>query len=332
MSVSISIVIPVFNRADEVFELLESLIKQDLRDVELIIVEDGSTEKCEHIIAKYTDIIDIKYYFKENGGPSKARNFGVSKAKNDYIIILDSDVVLPEKYIALIKNYLINNDIDAFGGPDAASDDFTDIQKAINYSMTSSLTTGGIRGGSDKGMEKFKPRSFNMGCKRKVCEALSGFDESMRFGEDIDFSLRLFESAYKVVLIKDAFVYHKRRIDFNKFFKQVYNSGMARVALEAKHPKSTKLVHLIPALFILFLIITPFISVKLYTFALALFYVILFIHSYLIVSNSFRVSLLAPIASFIQIFAYGLGFWDATFRYRFLGKSKSKAFDKTFYK
>ena len=332
MSVSISIIVPVFNRAEEVSELLESIIKQDLRDVELIIVEDGSTEKCEHIIAKYKDIIDIKYYFKENGGPSKARNFGVSKAKNDYIIILDSDVVLPEKYIEIVRDYLRHNDVDAFGGPDAASDDFTDIQKAINYSMTSSLTTGGIRGGSDNGMEKFKPRSFNMGCKKIVYEALTGFDESMRFGEDIDFSLRLFESGYKVALIKEAFVYHKRRIDFNKFFKQVYNSGMARVALEAKHPQSTKLVHLIPALFILFLLITPVVSIKLYTISLSLFYIILFAHSFFIISNSLIVSILAPIASFIQILAYGLGFWDATFRYRVLGKSKSKAFDKTFYK
>lgn len=320
----ISIIVPVYNRPDEMRELLISLSKNNNTDkVELIVVEDGSAMPCRDEVLVFSDILSIKYIAVENGGPAKARNIGAKEAKGQYLLFLDSDVVLPNKYLDSVLTQIERTQADAFGGPDSASDDFTDIQKAINYAMTSPLTTGGIRGGNNS-MEKFKPRSFNMGCKKVVFDRLGGFASELRFGEDIDLSLRLIENNYNVLLFKDSFVYHKRRLDFWKFFKQVYNSGMARVILESRHKGSTKIVHLLP----MFFTVAVFISLLSVVIP---FYLIIFLHSLVMEKNSLLVSLLAPVASFVQLFGYGLGYIVGLINKYLLAKGQFSAFEKTFY-
>ena len=242
-----SIIVPVFNRPDEVDELLESLTLQSVHDFEVIIVEDGSQKPCKDVCDKYADKLNLKYFMKENSGPGQSRNYGAERSEGEYLLILDSDVVLPENYLYAIEEELNSEQADAFGGPDRAHDSFTDTQKAISYSMTSFFTTGGIRGGKKK-MDKFYPRSFNMGIRRDVYQKLEGFSK-MRFGEDIDFSIRIFKAGYKCRLFPGAWVYHKRRTDFRKFWRQVYNSGIARINLYKKYPESLKLVHLLPMVF-----------------------------------------------------------------------------------
>ena len=249
-----SIIVPVYNRPDEVDELLESLCSQTLKDFEVVIVEDGSQKPCKDVCDKYADILDLHYYLKENSGPGQSRNYGVERAQGEYVIILDSDVVLPNGYLEATNKSLTSHlspltSLAAWGGPDAAHPSFTPIQKAISYSMTSFFTTGGIRGGKAK-LDKFYPRSFNMGIRRDVYQQLGGFSK-MRFGEDIDFSYRIVEAGYKPRLFPDAWVWHKRRTDFRKFFRQVYNSGIARINLEKRHPGTMKLVHLLPMVFTL---------------------------------------------------------------------------------
>ena len=244
-----SVIIPVYNRPDEARELLESLCAQTCRDFEVVIVEDGSAIPCKEVAEAYADRLDIHYYVKENGGPGRARNYGVERARGEYVLILDSDAVLPEGYIAAVEDELEREPADAFGGPDRAHPDFTPMQKAINYAMTSFFTTGGIRGGKKK-LDKFYPRSFNMGVRREVYQALGGFSD-MRFGEDIDFSTRIFKGGYRCRLFPEAWVWHKRRTDLKKFFKQVHNSGIARIHLSKRHPGTLKLVHLLPAVFTL---------------------------------------------------------------------------------
>ena len=224
-----SIIVPVYNRPDEVDELLESLSNQTQQDFEAIIVEDGSVKPCKDVCDKYADILALHYYAKEKSGPGQSRNYGAERAKGDYLIILDSDVVLPPDYLTAIDQVLAQNHVEAFGGPDAAHPSFTPVQKAISYSMTSFFTTGGIRGGKAK-LDKFYPRSFNMGIRRDIYQQLGGFSK-MRFGEDIDFSYRIVEAGYMPRLFPEAWVWHKRRTDFRKFFRQVYNSGIARINL-----------------------------------------------------------------------------------------------------
>ena len=241
-----SIIVPVYNRPDEVDELLQSLCEQTVKDFEVIIVEDGSIKPCKDVCNKYAGILSLHYYAKENSGPGQSRNYGAERANGEYVIILDSDVVLPKGYLQAIDNAL-TSEIAAFGGPDAAHPDFTPVQKAISYSMTSFFTTGGIRGGKAK-LDKFYPRSFNMGIRRDVYQQLGGFTK-MRFGEDIDFSYRIVEAGYQPRLFPEAWVWHKRRTDFRKFFRQVYNSGIARINLEKRHPGTMKLVHLLPTVF-----------------------------------------------------------------------------------
>lgn len=244
-----SIIVPVYNRPEEVDELLESLTKQQLRDFEVVIVEDGSSAPCQEIAEKYQNKLDIHYYYKSNSGPGQSRNYGAERSKGEYLIVLDSDCILPAGYLSAVDQELLSSPADAFGGPDRAHASFSNIQKAINYSMTSFFTTGGIRGGKKK-MDKFYPRSFNMGIKREVYVALGGFSK-MRFGEDIDFSIRIFKGGYRCRLFPNAWVYHKRRTDLKKFFKQVHNSGIARINLYKKYPESLKIVHLLPAVFTL---------------------------------------------------------------------------------
>ena len=324
-----SFIIPVYNRPDELRELLESIALQQLSDYEVIVIEDGSSLTSEAVIHDFTPTIhSLHYHQVPNGGPSRARNIGVGYATGDYIIIFDSDVVLPTGYLKAVDTALRGQIIDAFGGPDAASDDFTPIQKAINYAMTSPLTTGGIRGGSASAMEQFKPRSFNLGCRRELYLHLGGFDESLRFGEDIDFSLRLIKAGAKTALIPEAFVYHKRRVDFRRFFKQVHNSGIARIHLETRHPGSTHLVHLLPALFTIFSVLALCSGVGIGL--LILLGLVFFIDAWLRTRDG-EVALLAVPACFIQLWGYGSGFLRAWWRKYVMRGKEFTAFHDNFY-
>ena len=324
-----SFIIPVYNRPDELRELLESIALQQLSDYEVIVIEDGSSLTSEAVIHDFTPTIhSLHYHQVPNGGPSRARNIGVGYATGDYIIILDSDVVLPTGYLKAVDTALRGQIIDAFGGPDAASDDFTPIQKAINYAMTSPLTTGGIRGGSASAMEQFKPRSFNLGCRRELYLHLGGFDESLRFGEDIDFSLRLIKAGAKTALIPEAFVYHKRRVDFRRFFKQVHNSVIARIHLETRHPGSTHLVHLLPALFTIFSVLALCSGVGIGL--LILLGLVFFIDAWLR-TRDVEVALLAVPACFIQLWGYGSGFLRAWWRKYVMRGKEFTAFHDNFY-
>lgn len=357
-----SIVIPVYNRPDEADELLASLVKQTVRDFEVVIVEDGSAKPCKEVVDKYADVLDVKYFVKQNGGPGPARNYGVERAQGEYVLILDSDCVIPEGYLKAIEDELTENPCDAFGGPDAAHPDFTPIQKAISYSMTSFFTTGGIRGGKKKGaMDKFYPRSFNMGMKRSVYNELGGFAK-MRFGEDIDFSYRIVEAKHSCRLFPEAWVWHKRRTDLGKFFKQVFNSGIARINLEKRHPGTMKLVHMLPMVFtvgVLFLaliflcgvsmyILPPYLSdmgvggdvhmtqsvgVMLCCIALIpiLLYSALILIGSTIQNKSLWVGMLSVPAAFVQLMGYGFGFLKAWWLRCVQGKDEFTAFEKNFY-
>ena len=342
-----SIIVPVYNRPDEVDELLESLSNQTLKDFEVVIVEDGSVKPCKDVCDKYAGILALHYYAKENSGPGQSRNYGAERAQGDYVIILDSDVVLPTGYLQAIDDELRQNPSEAFGGPDAAHDSFTPVQKAISYSMTSFFTTGGIRGGKAK-LDKFYPRSFNMGIRRDVYLKLGGFSK-MRFGEDIDFSYRIVEAGYKPQLFPEAWVWHKRRTDFRKFFRQVYNSGIARINLEKRHPGTMKLVHLLPTVFTVGVIglilisavgralmhyvdrdqfywmcFAPWIPILLYS-------LIIFIDSS-IKNKSLWVGLLSIPAAFTQLMGYGLGFIESWWKRCVRKQDEFQAFEKTFYK
>ena len=243
-----SIIVPVFNRPDEVDELLESLSSQTLKDFEVVIVEDGSQIPCKDVCDKYANILDLHYYFKENSGPGQSRNYGVERAQGEYVIILDSDAVTPPGFMQAIDDELKHQPTDAWGGPDAAHESFSDIQKAISYAMTSFFTTGGIRGGKKQLDKKFYPRSFNLGVRREVYQQLGGFtterfSKMSLYGEDIDFSLRIYKNGYSCRLFPEAWLWHKRRTDFRKFWRQVYNSGYARINLWRKYPEALKPVH-----------------------------------------------------------------------------------------
>lgn len=333
-----SIIIPVYNRPDEVDELLASLCKQTDKRFEVILVEDGSMNTCEEIARNYSDQLSILYFDKPNSGPGLSRNAGAEKANFDYLVFFDSDCIIPPQYIENISRSLKNNYVDAFGGPDAALPTFTPIQKAINYSMTSFFTTGGIRGGK-KSMDKFHPRSFNLGVSRAAFEAIGGYGK-MRFGEDIDFSLRLIENDFTTMLIPESFVYHKRRTTFRQFFKQVFNSGIARINITLAHPNSLKLVHFLPAVFVEGMVILSILSIwfPLLLCAPILFSLIIFIDSFLKNSKpvAFReqrlkVAFLSVPAAWIQLVGYGLGFISAAWKRLVLRKGEFQAFRKKFY-
>ena len=326
-----SIIIPVFNRPDEVDELLESLCQQTVKDFEVLIIEDGSVKPCKDVCDKYANILDLHYYAKENSGPGQSRNYGAERSNGEYVIILDSDVVLPVGYLQAVEDELKQKPCEAFGGPDSAHPSFTPVQKAISYSMTSFFTTGGIRGGKAK-LDKFYPRSFNMGIRRDVYLQLGGFSK-MRFGEDIDFSYRIVEAGYMPRLFPEAWVWHKRRTDFRKFFRQVYNSGIARINLEKRHPGTMKLVHLLPTVFTLGVIGLLIISLF---WPLARVPIILY-SAIILVDSSFKnknawVGILSIPAAFVQLMGYGFGFIESWWKRCVLKKDEFTAFEKNFYK
>lgn len=316
-----SVIIPVYNRPGEVDDLLASLAQQTVKNFEVVITEDGSTIPCKDVCDKYAGKVDIKYLVQENDGRSPARNNSMNNASGDYFVFFDSDCVIPPAYFETLARELDARQLDCYGGPDAAHESFTDTQKAINFAMTSFLTTGGIRGGK-RSMEKFTPRTFNMGFSRKVYEAVGGFREM--YSEDIDMSKRIEEAEFATGLIRECPVYHKRRVDLCKFWRQVHLFGKSRITLKLLYPGSMKLVHALPACFVIGLLsliatailISPWFLLPIGVYALALFV------SALASTRSLKVALLAVPASFIQLVGYGTGFIQAYFTKIILGKGR----------
>lgn len=326
-----SIIIPVYNRPQEISSLLQSLQDQTVKNFEVIVVEDGSQQDCLEVVHQFYSTLNLHYFSKENSGPGLSRNFGAEKSHGDYLIFFDSDCVVPPGYLATVREKLESNYSDAFGGPDRADASFTPVQKAINYSMTSFFTTGGIRGRKNS-MEKFHPRSFNMGFSRAVFEKTGGFS-TMRFGEDVDLSIRIFEAGFKVQLIEEAFVYHKRRTNFRQFFKQVFNSGIARINLYKLHPKSLKPVHFLPSVFTIAVACMSILALfnALFLIPLLLFVLLIFSDAFMQYQD-IKVAALSIAASFIQFTGYGSGFLAGVWNRLIRNKKDYKAFTKTFYK
>lgn len=306
-----SIVIPVYNRPDEIQELLQSLTQQTYTNFEVLIIEDGSSETCKEIASSFSDQLSIRYFYKENSGQGFSRNYGFKRAEGDFFIVFDSDCLIPPHYFQTVNNYLHKHNLDAYGGPDRAHPSFSTLQKAISYSMTSPFTTGGIRGNKQHA-GTFHPRSFNMGISREVFEQTGGY-KITRMGEDIEFSLRIIEHGFKTGLIPEAYVYHKRRTSLKAFFKQLHFFGRARVNIGRFYPSEIKGVHLLPTAFTIGLVVygtTPFWNETLFTAGsgfLLVFFALIATHS-TIKSGDLRVGLLSVVTSLIQLTAYGIGF------------------------
>ena len=333
MQLQYSFIIPVYNRPNEIQELLESFeaLQGDI-SYEIVIVEDGSSETSKQVVDTFSKSLNISYYFKENSGPGDSRNYGMKKAKGNYFIILDSDCILPKTYLVEVKKSLEKEYVDCFGGPDAAHDSFSNLQKAINFSMTSFITTGGIRG-KKSSIDKFQPRSFNMGLSKKAFEASKGFGQ-IHPGEDPDLSIRLWNLGFKTKLIPEAFVYHKRRISWSNFFKQVNKFGMVRPILNKWHPSTKKITYWFPTLFILGLIVTVVLAVVGFNWLLIVygFYFVLAFILALINTKNIIVSIQVIPAILIQFFGYGIGFLKSTFAVSFLNKDPETHFPKLFFK
>ena len=327
-----SVIIPVYNRPQEVRELLESLSVQQHKEFEAIIVEDGSTIRCEDICKEFSDRIPVSYHYKENGGPASARNFGAQWARGEWLLFFDSDCIIPDNYFQSVGEELAGKECQLFGGADRSHPSFTTLQKAIDYSMTSIITTGGIRG-NRKSADKFYPRTFNMGIKKTVFDQIGGFS-NMRFGEDVDFSYKVKEGGYDSRFFPNAWVYHKRRNTFRTFFKQVFNSGIARIHLSKRHPGTLKLVHLLPSAFVLgciFLIIISAIWSWWCITPLVLLCGIIFADA-IAGKREIKTAFAAIAASFTQLWGYGSGLLIGWWNICILGKSNYAAFVKNFYR
>ncbi len=329
-----SIIVAVYNRPDELRELLETLTRQTFRDFEVVIVEDGSTLTSKDVCDAFASQLRLSYYVKPNSGPGPSRNYGCRRATGDIFIFLDSDCTVPDDYLQAIDKAVVRDGLDAFGGPDREHASFTPTQKAISYSMTSLLTTGGIRGAKVRVGGAFHPRSFNMGITRDVFNDTEGFS-GMRFGEDVEFSIRMMSRGYRVALIPDAWVYHKRRTDFKKFFKQVHNSGIARINITLRHPHTLKVTHFFPAAFTTYLVMSVVAALTQPIGSLALLLPALYTVA-LLVESSFKyrnplLGLRCVVAAYVQLLGYGSGFIRGIIWRIILNKPEQGAFEKTFY-
>ncbi|PZW40668.1 GT2 family glycosyltransferase [Mesonia algae] len=332
MNVNYSFIIPVYNRPEEVEELLKSFADFTTKiPFEVVLVEDGSTISSKPIVEKFVDRLDISYFEKENSGPGDSRNYGMRKAKGDFFIILDSDVILPKDYLNQVDDYLNHNNVDCFGGPDAAHQTFSSIQKAINFGMTSFLTTGGIRG-KNKSVKEYEPRSFNMGISKKAFLATKGFGK-IHPGEDPDLAIRIKNKGFKTGFIEKAFVYHKRRIDWNKFFIQVNKFGKVRPILTSWHPETSSIAFWFPICFIFSIFFaTVFVLLSLYLPILLIFIYLFLIFFFSSIENkSIYIGFLSVMAVLIQFYGYGIGFLKSTYYIRLLKRNPKKVFPELFF-
>jgi len=333
MNTLFSIVVPVYNRPDEIRELLESLSEQTFqKDFEVVIVEDGSSDSSEDVVRTFQDALAISYYYKENSGPGDSRNFGMQKAKGNYYIILDSDCILPKQYLTEVDKELEREFVHCFGGPDAADASFTTVQKAINYVMTSFFTTGGIRGGK-KSVGKFQPRSFNMGISKEAFEKAGGFGR-IHPGEDPDLTFRIWKAGFDTRLFPHAYVYHKRRIDWNKFYIQVNKFGMVRPILNLWHPGTARPTYWFPTFFMLGLCVSLVLALMGVLLPLVLygFYFLLLFVDALLKNANLKVAILALFAALTQFTGYGIGFFKSTILLTFSKKEPEELFPKLFFK
>lgn len=327
-----SFIIPVFNRPNEIRELLESFTKVEFkRTYEIVIVEDGSNDKSDVIVEEFSSQLNISYYFKPNSGPGDSRNYGMLRAKGDYFIVLDSDVILPPNYLKEVDSFLQSNYVHAFGGPDDAHASFSDLQKAINFAMTSFLTTGGIRGGK-KQVGKFQPRSFNMGISKLAFETTNGYGK-IHPGEDPDLTFRIWNAGFQTALIPNAKVFHKRRISWSSFRTQVYKFGVVRPILSKWHKGTGKITFWFPTLFsiylLLALIISPFCQLPILT---VLVYLLLIMSNALSLTKSLKIASMSVLTSLIQFTSYGYGFLLSNFKLHILRMNEKEAFPKFFFK
>lgn len=328
-----SFIVPVYNRPEELAELLSSLAGQEYVNFEVVVVEDGSDLKSDRVVEEYRDNLKINYINLPRSGPSKARNCGMQAAQGDYLLFTDSDCLIPPGYLTAVNHFLDTSPVDFFGGPDKAAGDFNPTQKAVSYAMTSILTTGGIRGGK-KQVDKFFPRSFNMGISRKAFETIGGFpDTKMHPGEDMVFAIELIKRGITSGLIPNACVFHKRRTSFGKFYRQVRGFGKTRLIISRVYPETFRIFFLFPTLFVLgvagLLILTPLIA---WWFILpVLLWMLLILADATIRSRNPKVGLLAVWASMIQMAGYGLGFLSAWIKNGLLGKDEYDVFARGFY-
>ncbi len=309
-----SFIVPVYNRPDEIEELLASMVKQEYKDFEVIIVEDGSSLRCDNVVEKYKDKLDIRYFYKENEGPAIARNYGAQYATGDYVVFVDSDVILPSQYLKVVDTELTKDPVDVYGGPDAASPDFNALQRAISYSMTAFLTSGNIRGGQK--IDRYYPRSFNMGVKLEVFRELGGFPVTrMHPGEDMVFAIELIRRGYRTKLIPEAYVYHKRRNTLKSFYRQVFRFGKTRYIISRVYPETFKIFYLAPSAFALGTIALMALSFWKWYFILpVVFYAVLVFFDSLVKNKCLKVALLSVVTAFVQHFGYGFGFLSAVLR------------------
>ena len=331
--IQFSFIIPVYNRPHEIKELLESFKALTTSDAfEIVIIEDGSTLCCSEIVTNYKDVLDISYYQKPNTGPGDSRNFGMGLAKGNYFIILDSDVLLPPDYLEQVSTFLKHSYVDCFGGADAAHDSFTNLQKAINYTMTSFLATGGIRG-SKKAVQHFEPRSFNMGLSKVAFEATLGFAK-IHPGEDPDLSHRIIKAGFQTSFVPDIAVFHKRRVSWSSFMLQVKKFGLVRPILNKWHPQGAKITFWLPTLFVLFTLASMLLGIIygwLFLLPLVSYMAVIFADASL-KTKSIAVGFMAILAMFIQFFGYGYGFLKATIFIHWLEKDPQKQFPRLFFK
>ena len=337
-STLISIIVPAYNRADEIEEFLSSFEKQSVKNFEVIIVDDGSTDNLKEVIEKYQKKLQINYYFQQNRGPGSARNLGMSKANGDIFVFIDSDCTVPKNYIENLQNHLSQNDFDAFGGPDTYKENFSSFLKAVNYAMTSFIGTGGTRG-AKKSVAKYYPRSFNMGIKKEVYQKIGGMGK-LRHGQDMDFSNRIYQAGFKVKYLSDVIVYHKRRTSLKKFLKQIFNWGIARINLGRIDKNMLKFVHCLPFLLLFIFVLTLIFSISVPFFRLSLLIeisVAVLILLFAFVQSTFKyksviVGILSVLTLFTQVFAYGLGFGIGLIKSIFTKKGKFiSGFTKKYY-
>jgi glycosyltransferase involved in cell wall biosynthesis len=312
--VHFSVIIPVYNRPQELDELLSCLQQQDFKDFEVIIIEDGSEISSKDIVKSYQSKLNLSYYVKENGGQGFARNYAFERANGNFFIILDSDALVEPDYLSEVNRGIIEGKLDLFGGPDKEHPSFSPIQKAISFSMTSVFTTGGIRGKAKNMGGQFHPRSFNMGISRKVWEATKGF-KITRMGEDIEFSIRCISQGFTSGLLPKAFIYHKRRTSFSQFYKQLHFFGRARINISRFYPKELKWVHFLPLAYFLFFWNTIFLNIidvnlGIYFSGILAFYWALLLIDGLLSTKNIQVACLGLIAANIQLLAYGKGFLE----------------------
>lgn len=322
-SISVSIIIPIYNEENYIRSCIESVVNQDYPkdDMELLLIDGNSGDKTVEIIeSMIADFPFIRVLNNPKRTVQYALNIGIRNAVGTYIVRMDAHAEYKNDYVSKCIDCLKRTGADNVGGPTNAKGK-TECQKVIAAAYHSPFALGGGTHYVD-GYEGYADTVSWGSFRRQMLIDIGMYDERLPRSEDDDLNYRIIENGGKIYISSDIKSTYYPRSSYLDLFKQYFEYGVWKIAVIKKHKKPARIIHLVPMLFVLFLILLGigsfFSNAVLYSF-IAIIVLYLVMNIYFSFKNKYVKNLLQRLKlvyvhTIIHI-SYGLGFIVGIFKF-----------------